>query len=353
MLSKIAKKANVSLSTASRILNKNHNSHNQTRDAVIQAAKECNYYENSFKACHPLSHITIFTTKKLIRDIQETETNLYKIETYSEFYNKIIQGVTERAKELNLKTQIVFYNDNHLLDSVRDHFIQNKKTDAAIFVGTEEEDLHCCTPLLNSESCKKPFIFVNTQFHDSQYSNITPDNFSVGLKAAEYLYSRGHRTLLHVTEADRLTLQRRVEGFRHFCEQKIGTFSSAENILYIRDDTPEDIKSALDNYLKSTPLPSAIFSSTDSIAIKIIQYFHAKNIYIPSQISLISADNQYFCELVSPRLTSIAIPNTQLGIESVNILCFQSLFTPPMGTRVTLPGSLIIRDSVTDYKKHD
>ncbi len=351
MLSKIAKKSNVSLSTASRILNKNHNTYSKTKDAVIQAAKECNYYENSFKACHPLSHITIFTTKKLVQDKQKEETNLYKTETYSEFYNKIIQGAHQRAEELNLKTQVIFYDDNHLLDTVRDHLIQNKKTDAAIFVGTEEEDLHYCRPLLNTATTRKPFLFANTQFHDSQYNNITPDNFSIGLKAAEYLYHHGHRSILHITEADRLTLQRRAEGFRHFCEQKITGFMPSKHILYLESDTPKAITLALNTYLKSTPLPTAIFSSTDSIAIKIIQYFHAKNIHIPTQISLISVDNQYFCELVSPRLTSFAIPDTQLGIEAVNILCFQSLFTPPMGTRVALPSALIERDSVAFYKK--
>lgn len=349
MLSKIAKKANVSLSTVSRILNKSHNSYGPTKEAVIQAAKECHYYENAFKNCHFLSSIAIFISKERLREHKISDIYPEQTNTHSEFYNQILAGVTERLEELLLDGQIFYCQRDSFLDTMRDYFIHNKKMDAAIFIGVEEAELSHCAPLLSNDTLKKPFLFINSQFDSYQYNNITPDNFSIGRQAVEFLYEKGHRNILHITMNHRLTMQRRTEGFRHFCEQNIKDFSVSKNLLYIPEDTYEAVGTCLQTYLKDHPLPSAIFASTDIIAVKIIQYLHKKNIHIPSKVSLISVDNQYFCELVSPQLTSIAIPGRRLGMEAVNILCFQSVFCPPHGTRITLPGSLVVRDSVASY----
>jgi LacI family transcriptional regulator len=91
---------------------------------------------------------------------------------------------------------------------------------------------------------------------------------------------------------------------------------------------------------------TAILAYDHIEAMRILQGAHTLEIPIPSQVSLICFNDEYLCSIVTPPLTTVAVPSRQMGQIAANMLLKR--LQSPAGFHpecVKLQQSLVVRAS--------
>lgn len=91
--------------------------------------------------------------------------------------------------------------------------------------------------------------------------------------------------------------------------------------------------------------PTAIFTIADTLALGALRALKADGWQVPQQVALASLDDIAFAGLVSPPLTTVALPAQRLGQEAARMLLALMNGEVPPETQVTLPVELVIRQS--------
>ena len=108
---------------------------------------------------------------------------------------------------------------------------------------------------------------------------------------------------------------------------------------------PELARAATQKFLELPMPPTAIFASSDYLAIGAVMGLKEAGVSVPDQVSLIGFDDMAFGALLTPPLTAIRQPVEQLGRQGfLTLLALLNGEAPPMLTR--LPVELIRRQSV-------
>jgi len=91
--------------------------------------------------------------------------------------------------------------------------------------------------------------------------------------------------------------------------------------------------------------PTAIFCFSDEMAIGALHIAKTQNLRVPEDIAIAGFDNIRFCEFLDPPLTTISQPAMEIGHETVRLLMGILRGEARGPTSVTLPHTLIIRES--------
>ena len=135
----------------------------------------------------------------------------------------------------------------------------------------------------------------------------------------EYLYKLGHRNILYYgCRTGSTTHQLRADGYKEACQMlgitpKIVYFESASSSIELGYEMAHK---ALDQKREIT----AVFASTDSNAIGLMQAARERNIRIPEDLSLLGFDNIRLASLPQIDLTTVAQPKEEMAVRAVKML---------------------------------
>ena len=131
---------------------------------------------------------------------------------------------------------------------------------------------------------------------------ITVDEGNIGRCAAEYLLSLGSFAAYGcVRSVDSLTRQLSLARANGFCRTMAEHGHAAACTVHDEKD-----RDAISRWLRSLPNPAAVFACRDAIAKDIIEVCAAEGISVPSQISVLGANNdETTCFSYSPRISSV------------------------------------------------
>lgn len=92
---------------------------------------------------------------------------------------------------------------------------------------------------------------------------------------------------------------------------------------------------------------TAIFCGNDLIAMGAMQYLQEQGAKVPESVSLVGFDDIQFSKIISPALTTVRMPISQMGIEAVNLLTRRLRSSDQINSRsrVVLDVELIVRAS--------
>ncbi len=139
---------------------------------------------------------------------------------------------------------------------------------------------------------------------------VVPDDLAVGRMGAEYLTSLGFRDLGFCWSGDSSFGKLRLEAFRERakelgadCHECVGT------------------KEDMGRWLAKLPKPAGVLGCNDDWAHRLLNAAHRNRIRVPDEIAVMGVDDdELFNTLVTPSLSSIAIPAEQVGFEAAALL---------------------------------
>jgi LacI family transcriptional regulator len=294
----IAKRAGVSISTASYALNGVPKVSKETRERVLQIAKELNYRPNSFA--------------KSLKTRKTHVIGLFVSHMDSPYYFEIIQGIDEELRDSGYDFIIAkIMSDN----STGYSMIQYRRIDAAIVLGgcyvpqaKLREIAHSGIPLcmtdchFDSELLAIPTV---------QWADI--DNAGGIRSVLDHLWGHGHREIAYMGGTDEsYDAQIRKKAFMSYFEEK-GAVCPPELIMNgdYREDVAFSVTCAL---LRSgRKLPDAICCANDQMAIGVLGALKSAGIAVPEQIAVTGFDNIRQVAFGAPALTTVDRNDMQMG----------------------------------------
>ena len=324
----VARHANVSITTVSRVLNQTeHAVNSETRERVLKAIEELGFYPNAMARGLHLNKTK--TIGLIIQDI----TNPY--------YPSIVRGVEDAAQELGYTVILANAYRSRERTTKYLNVLREKRVDGIIFTGggavkdaAEDKffDRNQIATVVIGKSCnaKLPSVQVN--------------NIQASREACEYLITLGHQKIVTITgPEDSTTVIDRLEGYKQAL--KAHGLEPRDEWIFQGNFEFESGYNAVNRILEVYDnQKTAIFVQNDMMAIGVMKALQENNLRIPEDIAVLGFDNIPLASFVTPMLSTVAVPVYELGRTAMRIM--SDLQSGHEVSRITtLPTKLLLRQS--------
>ncbi|MFA5719548.1 MAG: LacI family DNA-binding transcriptional regulator [Acholeplasmataceae bacterium] len=314
----VAKAANVSVATVSRVINNKGYVNEETRRLVEQAIKKLNYVPN-----------------QLARSLYNKQSKLISVfvpHVSTQFYSDLLDGIENKAMQLGYKIMLCNTQDNRDREADYIQFVGQYNIDGIIVAS----NAHNAESLINSPH---PIVTVDHVLSEN-IPSITSNNMIGGAIAAQRLIQGGAHFVLELRGPSfLLTTAERSSGFRQTLIQ--------HNIPYIHFDgdliNPDLEK--IEQIIKDNPQIDSIFATTDFLAINALNILKKLGRKVPEDVQIIGFDNIKYTKLVRPEITTIDQPIKHMGEMAVQTLVDLLENRQPEEFHRVLDVSLIERNS--------
>ena len=163
-----------------------------------------------------------------------------------------------------------------------------------------------------------PTVLCNWQENEEvkDIPQVSADFRHAGRLAAQHLLGLGHRRIAIIVDEPRQI--HRLEGFR---EELLAADSPLSNELIEQgDSTLESGYAAARRLLALPDRPTAIFATTDWMALGAIEAALDAGLQIPQDLSIMGLDDIVVSAHIRPPLTTVAIPKSQIAKEATELL---------------------------------
>jgi DNA-binding LacI/PurR family transcriptional regulator len=327
----VAKKAGVSISTASKALNDRKDVGEETKQRIREIAKELNYEPSHFAralAMRKTENIGVITVRYYGTPVLANP-----------FYSKIIEGIEEQliSNNLNLLTNVLRREQVDSLEIPK--MVKEKNVDGLILLGYMPEEF---VSMVADRGL--PVVAVDNRVKGNLISTIVTDDVNGAREATAYLLKTGHKRVGYLSgPSQRMSFKKREEGFR-LAFKDAGM--QVDERLVVFNEPEEAGISWIKKIISYPEKPDAIFACNDITAILCINLLKENGIKVPDDMSVIGFDNIDLTEHFIPSVSTVDIDKEKMGMKAVELLLDRIQKRTGETERITFPVRLIIRDSV-------
>ena len=324
----VAKKAHVSISTVSRVLNGTAFVNSEVKKRVEDAIRELAYQPSPAARSLRVNRSRIIGL--LISDIQNP------------FFMSLIQGVEDEAHRNGYSLLLCNSNEDPNKEQQYLNVLCAERVAGAIIIPTRER---LDAEIANFHARNIPLIAVDRRIKNSSVDAVLVDNILGAREAVAHLISRGYRRIAVITGPKTVTTgQERLEGYRQALQEADIPYDPA----LTRSGTfrKESGRHFAEELLAITPPIDALFVGNNMMAMGALDAIHAQNLRIPEDIAFVGYDELPWVAPGFGSLTTVAQPVYELG-STAALHLFQLLqkVAPYSRQEVILTPTLTIRDS--------
>ncbi|MGI2328112.1 LacI family DNA-binding transcriptional regulator [Planococcus sp. YIM B11945] len=318
----IARVANVSKSTVSRVLNNQQNISAEAKERVLSAIKELNYHPNKLARSLSTGFDAILVISRSSATIADNP-----------FFSEILNSISRKAEEEHF--DVILQTSQSNQDEIKKctKKIKEKMVKGIILLSSPTNE----QLLQQLDIFGIPVVVIGKVTGD--YTNIfsvDTDNYRDSYLQTQYLIDQGHRKIacLHSPFDYNVAIDR-FGGYKD-CMEANGLPLKKEwvqNSGYTIHEAYEAAKSLLQ--LKDRP--TAVFATDDLKVISVYKAFMEENVRIPADVSVIGYSNSNLSQFLFPSLTSMEIPIRKLGETGTELL-----FSKIKGTGDTTPSKILL-----------
>ncbi len=322
----VAKEANVSMATVSRVINGNTNVKPATRKKVLDAIELLGFRPNA--VARGLASRKTTSVGVIIPDISnlffaELARGIEDIATMYKYHIILSSSDQQKTKELDLL-------DNML----------EKQVDGVIFMGSSVTEEH----VQAFNQANVPVILAATVDEANELPSVNIDYYEAMKDVVNYVITNETTEIGFVSSPLTAKLnQKKKEGFE--AALKANELNLDETMVYDGDDTYKSGLEAADYFLRLDQAPKAILASSDEMALGVIHGAQDQGKKIPEDLIVIGFDNTRLATMVRPTLTTVVQPMYDIGAVSMRLLTKHLRREEIDEQQVTLPHRIIFRDS--------
>lgn len=295
----VAREANVSMATVSRVVNGNPNVKPATRKKVLEVIDRLDYRPNA--VARGLASKKTTTVGVIIPDVSNM------------FFSSLARGIDDVATMY--KYNIILANSDG--DSLKEVNVLNnllaKQVDGVIFMG------HHITDEIRGEfsRSKTPVVLAGSIDPDEQVGSVNID-YKDATKDAVSLLAKNNSKIAFVSGAliDPINGQNRLKGYKEALSENGKTYS--EGLVF---EAPYNFREGLaltERILNSGA--TAAYVSDDELAIGILDGLIDRGIKVPEQFEIITSNSSLLTDVARPKLSSITQPLYDIGAVAMRLL---------------------------------
>jgi len=284
-----------------------------------------------------------YQPNKIARTLRSQKSEVVSVlvpDISNPFFAELVKGVERVAREQNYSVIIG--------DSGGD--IDNERKFIGASVGRTTDGLILVAPRMAEEEIAQaneavPIIVVDRHLVNGKVAEVYVDNRLGAQHAVEHLISQGHTRVGFVGGSENvLNSIRRHDGYVSALRQ--ASIEYDEKLVHAGTFAFSDGAAACDHFFSLRARPTAVFCSNDLMAIGLIQRARELGFHTPEDISVIGFDDIPFSRFVTPALTTVTHPMSQMGLRAMRLL-LEEPESDFSGEEVRkLRNTLVIRASV-------
>ena len=324
----VARAANVSVATVSRVLNKKSNVSEEAIEAVNKAVTRLGYSPNF-----------------LGRDLRKSETRRILAiiaSTEESFYSEVLRGMEETASAKGYDVLIATTRNDpkhelHLLG-----MLFSRSVDGAVLLGPKLD-----ADTISNLAQNHNIAMCLERLDNCNVLTVTIDNVKAGRDAVNYLIGKGRKRIgLITTEQRSQSSVDREIGYRQALEENGIEYD--ESLVYFGTYDAESGTKGCEYLMNLPEPPDAIFSISDMIAIGAMNYALKKKIEIGKDLLFFGFDDIQYSHIFVPHLSTVQQPCFLQGKLVVEKLIENMKTDKPDKSLYKLPHSLILRETTGD-----
>ncbi len=323
----VARLAGVSVASASRAMNGHSNVAADTRDRVLNAARELRYVPHS-------------GARSLTRRRNDA-IGVVLPDLFDEFFSELVRGidcVAHRAgKQLLLAN--MHGSPHETVNAIR---AMRGRVDGLLVMppDIDMEFLRDCLPT------DMPAVAINFDATPLGISSVTIDNYSGAYRMTALLVESGYKRIVHIAgPRHNRDAQERQRGFCDAMRDLLGEHGA---IVLPGDFTEAGGADAARLLLAGRVPYDAVFAGNDMMAVGCLSVFDDAAISVPGTVAVAGFDDIPLARFVSPALTTAQVHIAKLGSVAMEILLAQladGVATDPQ--QHVLTPELVVRNSTT------
>ena len=327
----VAKKANVSVATVSRVMNGNYPVKPETREAVLKVIKELNYIPNM-----------------QARELTKRKSNTIGVIVPSinnMFFTELVDGIENELRVNSLSLILACTNDYSAEEQQCVNNLIARNVSGIIVVGPNIDNIK--SGFYKKISHKIPLVFINSEFTDSNISYVSNDEASGAEIALNYLKDNNHKDIAFVRGRDSYSYDIKEKVYLEFMNKH--RFLNTKVINIGNGNTSETVDNTMNTFidiLKDYSFTS-VFACNDLMAVGILNACKKLDIKVPEELSIIGYDNISLSKFVEPKLTTVDQNMFLLGSNAAQLLKEKIDSDNKLSKRIILNNSLIKRKTVT------
>jgi len=299
-----------------------------TRERVLTAAADLGYKPNLLARGLRGSRSSLIGV--IARDISDP------------FHIQVLQGVNEvtRAREFRLFLGHVDYQPDVALSY--GSMFERSHADGILVLG----DLVDGAPFDDIASQHRFVVGVSDRTGPASFPGVYSDSVAGTRLALEHLWELGHRRIICVSDPGTADQLQRAEVYESWMTARgVGEVTPAYRI---RQPDPEPAyRLGLELFGRARgDLPSAIYATSDTIAIGLLRAAYQAHIVVPDALSIVGFDNIAIAAYTIPPLTTVDQDGVEMGRTAASLL-LDMIETERTGDvdDVVITPTLVIRDS--------
>lgn len=332
----VAKKAGVSLSTVSLVINNKSNISPETRQKVEQAILELDY--------HPRRNARGLAAKRTFNiGFILTDDHFSQAEP---FYTKVFLGTEFEARQHHYYILLTTVPRGFREGSTVPRFLLERNVDGVIMAGRVPQGL-----INYVKKLKLPIVFVDYLPNDSRCSAVLIDNEGGAHAAVAHLIDQGHRQIAFLGgDMAHPSMAERLIGYKRALQERGLAAPEALTVVDQNDSGFQNGYAGASDLFARGVKPTAIFACNDAMAIGCLKYLQERGWAVPDDVSLIGFDDIEQDVLIEPRLTTIRVFKEELGAMALRRLVEMIDEKRTIVGQALVPVELVVRDSVRQLR---
>lgn len=296
----VAREANVSMATVSRVVNANQNVKPATRKKVLKVIEELGYRPNA--VARGLASKKTTTVGVIIPDISNS------------MYAELARGIEDIATmyRYNIILSNSDQNENKELQLLET--MLGKQVDGIVFMS----DVISSELLYEMQRSPTPIVLAGSIDESAAIASVNIDYYGAAYEVVKKFIDNGHKKIAFVSGpfTSRINKAYKLKAYREALTDAGIEFD--ENLVVECNNTYDEGIEAAKTLAAFEP--TAYFVSNDEMSIGVLHGLGELGKTIPEDAEVISYENSKLARMARPTLTSVAFPLYDIGAVSMRLL---------------------------------
>ncbi len=325
----VAKASGVSITTVSRVINKNYPVKESTRIKVEEAVQSLGFTPNL------LARSLIQNSTKTIGILTPSLENL--------FFSEVIKGIDNIMKDYGYTTFLCHTEGEPANEIEMINSLTNRQVDGIVMIDPRKENV--VSGYFEELAKNVPLLLINGHYKGVQCNYVLNDAEAGVLEALRYFVEQGK---------DKIALLRGKKSYSYDIKEDVyNDFIAGKglepSIIRIKDGndvrTVEQAKEAVMTILRSKNPPNAILACNDWMGVGAVNGVKALGLNIPDDVRIIGFDNTIISQIIEPKLSTVDQQMTKLGQLAAKRIYNMMTNENSENQKIYLETKLIIRES--------
>lgn len=328
-LDDIARKAGVSRSTVSRVLNEQPYVKKEVRERVLRVIQETGFHPN-VAARALASQRSWMLGLVLPRSVSSFFTDPY--------FPRLTQGIAQACNQYNYTLGLFLVGTPEDEEKIFPRISRKGFLDGVLVQSGQIGD-RLIDRLLASNI---PLVVAGRPFNPDDVSYIDVDNVAAAYQAVSHLIELGYRRIATIngTTGSTVTMDRKEGYLKALLEHQIPI---DKTLIAEGDFTEAGGYRAMQQLLPARP--QAVFAASDTMALGAMRAVREVGLRVPDDIAFVGFDDLPQAELADPPLTTVHQPIVEFGARAVELLIDLIENGTRPARRVIMETRLIVRAS--------